>query len=180
MPLLLTRFMWTLFALSVAALIAHAAVGINGALGTLLRVDGLTLVMAVVITFVSGIIHSFARRYMAGSQHLGRFYGRLFGLTLIVLLLTAADHLVLFAGAWTAMGWLLADLIGTIRGWTHAQAAARRARWTFLAGSALLAGALACWLSLPRQQPSQACCAAWGPWGRGRSPALPVCSWRRR
>ncbi len=143
MPLLLTRFMWTLFALSVAALAAHAAVGIDGALGTLLRVDGLTLVMAVVITFVSGIIHSFARRYMAGSHHLKRFYGRLLALTLVVLLVTAANHLALFTGGWAVMGWLLADLIGTIRGWPQAQAAARRARWTFLGGSVLLAGAFA-------------------------------------
>jgi len=88
-------------------------------------------------------VHSFARRYMMGSRHFDRFFDRLFGLTLVVLLLTAADHLVLFAGLWALMGWLLADLIGLIRGWPQAQAAARRARWSFLGGSALLAAALA-------------------------------------
>jgi len=142
MPLILTRLTWALFALSTGAVIAHSMSGGGWALGTVLRVDGLTLVMSLVITFVSGIVHSFARRYMAGSRHLDRFYARLFGLTLIVLLLTAADHLVLFAGAWTAMGWVLADLIGHIRGWKQAQAAARRARRSFLGGSALLAAGL--------------------------------------
>ena len=143
MPVFCTRLTWTLFALSVAALVAHAPIGVDVSVGELLRVDGLTLVMAVVITFVSGIIHSFARRYMAGSRHLDRFYGRLLTLTLVVLLVTAANHLVLFGAAWAVMGWLLADLIGTIRGWPQAQAAARRARWSFLGGSVLLAVALA-------------------------------------
>jgi NAD(P)H-quinone oxidoreductase subunit 5 len=142
MPSILTRLTWALFALSIGAVAVHGLSGEAWTLGAVLRVDGLTLVMSLVITFVSGIVHSFARRYMAGSRHLDRFYVRLFGLTLIVLLLTAADHLVLFAGAWTAMGWVLADLIGHIRGWKQAQAAARRARWSFLGGSALLAAGL--------------------------------------
>lgn len=142
MPSILTRLAWALFALSIGAVAVHGLSGEAWTLGAVLRVDGLTLVMSLVITFVSGIVHSFARRYMAGSRHLDRFYVRLFGLTLIVLLLTAADHLVLFAGAWTAMGWVLADLIGHIRGWKQAQAAARRARRSFLGGSALLAAGL--------------------------------------
>jgi len=142
MPSILTRLTWALFALSIGAVAVHGLSGEAWTLGAVLRVDGLTLVMSLVITFVSGIVHSFARRYMAGSRHLDRFYVRLFGLTLIVLLLTAADHLVLFAGAWTAMGWVLADLIGHIRGWKQAQAAARRARRSFLGGSALLAAGL--------------------------------------
>ncbi len=143
MPKISTRLVWTLFAVSLGALGVHAAVGLDAGWGTLLRIDGLTLIMATVVTFVSGIVHSYARRYMAGSQHQSRFYGRLLALTLVVLLLAAADHLALFAVCWTLMGWLLADLIGLIRGWTQAQAAARRARWSFLGGSALLAAALA-------------------------------------
>ena len=131
-----------LFAVSLGALGTHAATGLDAAWGSLLRIDGLTLIMAAVVTFVSGIVHSFARRHMDGSQHIGRFYGRLLALTLVVLLLTAADHLALFGACWVLMGWLLADLIGLIRGWPQAQAAARRARWSFLGGSALLAAAL--------------------------------------
>jgi NAD(P)H-quinone oxidoreductase subunit 5 len=125
-----------LFALSLASLFWRA--GPELAVGSVLHVDGLTQIMALVITFVSGIVHSFSRRYMAGQQHRSRFYGRLFGLTLIVLLLTAANHVVLFVGAWTAMGWVLADLIGHIRGWPQAQAASRYARRSFLGGSAVL------------------------------------------
>jgi NAD(P)H-quinone oxidoreductase subunit 5 len=140
---LTTRLTWLLFFCTVGALVGHAVAGLDASLGALLRIDGLTLIMAVVVTFVSGTVHSFAQRYMLGSRHFDRFFGLLFGLTLVVLLLTAADHLVLFAGCWALMGWLLADLIGLIRGWPQAQAAARRARWAFLGGSALLAAAFA-------------------------------------
>jgi len=139
LPVVLTRLVWGLFALSLGALVWPPE--LEGAAPGL-RVDGLTRLMAGVTTFVSGIVHSFSRRYMAGAKHLNAFYGRLFGLTLIVLLLTAADHLVLFGAAWAAMGWLLADLIGHVRGWPQARAASQHARRHFLGGSVLLAGAL--------------------------------------
>jgi NAD(P)H-quinone oxidoreductase subunit 5 len=140
MPTALTRLTWSLFALSLGALLW--APDLEWTQEGILHVDGLTHVMALVTTFVSGIVHSFSRRYMAGAKHLDRFFGRLFGLTLIVLLLTAANHLVLFALAWAAMGWVLADLIGHIQGWPQARAASQYARQFFLSGSALLAGAL--------------------------------------
>ncbi len=140
MPTALTRLTWSLFAFSLGALIWTP--DLEWAQDGVLHVDGLTHIMALVTTFVSGIVHSFSRRYMAGAKHLDRFFGRLFGLTLIVLLLTAANHLVLFALTWAAMGWVLADLIGHIRGWPQARAASRYARQFFLSGSTLLAGAL--------------------------------------
>jgi NAD(P)H-quinone oxidoreductase subunit 5 len=140
MPTVLTRLTWGLFAISLGVLVWPPDP--EWTLGTILHVDGLTRLMAAVTTFVSGIVHSFSRRYMAGAKHLNRFYVRLFGLTVIVLLVTAANHLVLFGLTWTAMGWVLADLIGHVRGWPQARAASRYARGYFLGGSALLAGAL--------------------------------------
>jgi len=140
MPRVLTRLTWLLFIVSLAILVWNPTS--EWTVGTILKIDGLTRIMAVVTTFVSGIVHSFSRRYLAGAKHLTRFYGRLFGLTLVVLLLTAANHLVLFAGAWTGMGWMLADLIGHVHEWPQARAGSRYARRFFLSGSTLLAGAL--------------------------------------
>jgi len=144
-PVVLTRVMWGLFALAILLCVTRA--GSTWSLGIAeepwIQVDGLAQVMAVVVTFVSGIVHSFSQRYMAGAKRIGAFYGQLFGLTLIVLALTIANHLVLFGALWTAMGWVLAGLIGHIRGWPEAQASARYARRTFLGGSAALAVAIA-------------------------------------
>jgi NAD(P)H-quinone oxidoreductase subunit 5 len=133
--------MWTAFGLSIV--LCFLLQGSAWTLDPYVRVDGLTQVMAVVVTFVSGIIHSFSRRYMAGAKRIGAFYGRLSGLTAVVLLLTAAEHVAIFVVLWTVMGWMLASLIGHIRDWPEAQASARYARGTFLAGSAALAVAVA-------------------------------------
>jgi NAD(P)H-quinone oxidoreductase subunit 5 len=108
-----------------------------------LAVDGLTVVMWATVTFFSAIVHSYSRRYMAGSRAVDRFFGRVFAFTVIVMVLVAADSLVLFWTAWLAMGLVMADLIGFVRGWPQASAAASLARRYFLASSASLAVALA-------------------------------------
>jgi len=71
------------------------------------------------------------------------FFATVFGFTLVVLALVAADHIALFALAWVVMGLLMAELIGHVKGWPQAQAAAALARRYFLASGGLLIVALA-------------------------------------
>jgi NAD(P)H-quinone oxidoreductase subunit 5 len=137
-PAVLTRLVWLLWAVSVGALAAQFQHGDPVELAGLVVVDGLTVVMWVAVTFFSGIVHSYSRRYMAGSRTVDRFFGRMFGFTLFVMVLVAADNLVLFGIAWLAMGLVMADLIGHVQGWPQARAAATFARRYFLASSALL------------------------------------------
>lgn len=141
-PVALTWLVWSLFAVSIAVLIAR--VRFDGAWGIpgVVAIDGLTVLMWVVVTFFSGIVHSYSRRYMAGSTHKTKFFVTTFGFTATVMGLVAADHLALFGLLWLAMGLLMAELIGTISGWDQAQAAATVARKYFLASSALLGIAL--------------------------------------
>jgi NAD(P)H-quinone oxidoreductase subunit 5 len=80
---------------------------------------------------------------MAGSAHETSFFVSVFGFTVAVMGLVAADHLLLFGVLWLAMGLVMAKLIGIVDGWTQARAAARVARRYFLASSALLGVALA-------------------------------------
>jgi NAD(P)H-quinone oxidoreductase subunit 5 len=142
-PAALTRLVWLLWVASLGALVARLRFDGAWALPGVATVDGLTVVMWVVVTFFSGIVHSYSRRYMAGSQHETRFFAQVFAFTLVVMVLVAADHLALFAGAWLAMGLLMAELIGLVRGWPQARAAGAVARRYFLASSGLLAVALA-------------------------------------
>jgi len=141
-PALLTRAVWLLWIASLAALVGRQWVGANWELPGVLAVDGLTVLMWVVVTFFSGIVHSYSRRYMAGSSHETRFFATVFGFTVTVMGLVAADHIALFGALWLAMGLLMAELIGAIRGWEQAQAAATVARTYFVASSALLGVAL--------------------------------------
>ena len=138
-PLVSTYATWVAFGLSVAVVAATVWFDLDFSVGPLFRVDGLTLVMWVAVTFFSGIVQSFARRYMAANRELNRFFVGVTLFTATVLTMPAADNVALFLVAWTAMGLVMADLIGHVPGWEEAQAASRLARRYFLAGSTLLA-----------------------------------------
>jgi NAD(P)H-quinone oxidoreductase subunit 5 len=142
-PAVLTRLVWVLWVGSLLVLGARLRTTGAWEVGGLLAVDGLTAVMWVVVTFFSGVVHSYARRHMAGSRHVTRFFVRVFAFTLVVMVLVAADHLALFGAAWLAMGLVMADLIGTVEGWPQGRAAAAVARRYFLGSTASLAVALA-------------------------------------
>ncbi|WP_435095732.1 proton-conducting transporter transmembrane domain-containing protein [Halarchaeum sp. P4] len=142
-PERLTRLVWVLWVASVGVLAAHVATGATWSVPGVAAVDGLSAVMWVAVTFFSGIVHSYSRRYMAGSERVTAFFARVFGFTLVVMALVAAANLALFVLAWLAMGLLMADLIGYARDWPQAQAAATLARRYFLASSALVGVAAA-------------------------------------
>ena len=136
MPVFVTALAWVACAFALTGLtlgLRTAPLELAG-----LRLDALTLALAAAATLVSGVVHLFALRYMAGERDQGRFFARLGLLTLVVLVLLAADQVAIFAAAWVAMGLLLASLIGHVRDWPQARAAAARARRLFLIGGAAL------------------------------------------
>ena len=138
LPNVLTKLVWTLWLASVvaAALVLRSDAPVS--FGGLFRVDGLTAVMWLVVTFFSGIVHSYSRRYMSGDGDVRRFYADVFGFTVAVMVLVASNHLAVFWMSWLAMGLMMADLIGHVRGWRQAGAARRIALRYFIGGSALL------------------------------------------
>jgi len=138
----LTGLVWSLFAASIVVLFARVQLDVGWEIPGLVAVDGLTVLMWVVVTFFSGIVHSYSRRYMAGSKHESRFFLAIFAFTVTVMALVAADHVALFALLWLAMGLVMAELIGIVEGWKQAQVAKSVARKYFVASSALLAVAL--------------------------------------
>jgi len=145
-PVVLTWLVWSMAAASIAVLAVRSWTGFAWELPGVVAIDGLTVLMWVVVTFFSGIVHSYSRRYMAGSRHKTAFFATVFGFTVVVMGLVAADHLALFGFLWLSMGLLMAKLIGIISGWEQAQAAGSVARKYFLASSALLGvGLTALW-----------------------------------
>ncbi|MFC7228568.1 oxidoreductase [Salinirubellus salinus] len=141
-PAVLTRVVWGLWLLSLVAVAARLTGGGRWEVPGVFAVDGLTLLMWSVVTFFAGVVLSYSRRYLAGDRHETRFFVRVGAFTLAVLVLVAADHLLLFLGAWVAMGLVMAGLVGHVADWEQAQAARRLARNYFLAGGASLAVAL--------------------------------------
>ena len=142
-PTLLTRAVWLLWVVSLGVLAGRQWLDSGSwELANVLAVDGLTVLMWVVVTFFSGIVHSYSRRYMAGAKRESSFFARVFTFTLAVLLLVAANHVALFTVAWLTMGLVMADLIGHVDGWPQARAAARLARRSFVASTVLVGLAL--------------------------------------
>jgi NAD(P)H-quinone oxidoreductase subunit 5 len=145
-PRALTWLVWSLFLASGVGLLARVATAGSWRVPGLLVVDGFAVLLWVVVTFFSGIVHSYSRRYLAGSAYQTRFFVAVFGFTALVMALVAADHLALFVLLWVAMGLVMAELVGIVDGWPEAQAAASIARRYFLASSASLAlGLTALW-----------------------------------
>ncbi len=138
----LTRLVWSLWVASVGVVVVYWLRTPTWEIPGVIAVDGLTVVMWTTVTFFSGIVHSYSRRYMAGSETIDRFFGRVFAFTLVVMVLVAADSLLLFGTAWLVMGLVMADLIGHIDGWPQAQAAGAVARRYFLGSTAFLSVAL--------------------------------------
>ena len=141
-PAALTRLVWAMWLGTLAVAVIFIRDDPGWAIDGLVAIDGLTVVMWTVVTFFSGIVHSYARRYLAGNPHQTQFFARIFAFTLAVMIVVAADHIVLFTAAWLTMGLLMAALIGHVDGWPQAQAAGRTARRYFVGSTALVAASL--------------------------------------
>jgi len=138
---LFTGIVWLLFTASIIAALGVIFSSQPLEIAGIIRFDALAAVMAVLVTFVSAIVHSFARRYMDGDSRFGAFFGKLSAVTVLVLLTICADHVALLAAAWLGTGLVLASLMGHVSVWPQARQAAALARSTFIGGSlALIAG----------------------------------------
>jgi NAD(P)H-quinone oxidoreductase subunit 5 len=110
---------------------------------TSITADATALSMVGLTLFVGASVLAFSRRHMRVEKGRIRYFA-LIGATLVAtLLLVLTDHLLVLLAAWIASGALLAQLIGHHRDWDEAQAAARRAQWTFAGVDSLLLCTLA-------------------------------------
>lgn len=75
------------------------------------RIDSLGLMLSFFILFVTGIVHLFSVRYIAGDQRFNSFFIKLGLLTSSLLLMIGADHLILMLVFWTSSNFLLASLM---------------------------------------------------------------------
>ncbi|ERH13940.1 MAG: hypothetical protein J07HB67_00194, partial [halophilic archaeon J07HB67] len=66
-PLVATRLVWLLWLGSLGAVVARVTATTPWGVPGLIVVDGLTVLLWTVVTFFSGIVHSYSRRYLAGT-----------------------------------------------------------------------------------------------------------------
>ena len=107
----LTYLVWLLFLVNIAAVIYFYPHVPSFKIGSMIRVNGFSIIIATVITFFSGIVHSYALDYMKGFKKYNLFMFLCFGFTLAVIFLVIANNVFLLLIAWLFMGLIMAKLI---------------------------------------------------------------------
>lgn len=108
------------------------------------KADELSWVIATLILFVSGIVHHFSLRYMAGDRNYRRYFLFLTTVSVSALIMVMADHLMLFMAAWATSNLILVLLMIHKSQWRAAKNSGILALKTFTLGFVFLA--FACWL----------------------------------
>jgi len=104
----------------------------------------LSWLMATLILFVSGIVHHFSLRYMAGDRQYRGYFLNLSTLTISTLLLVAADNVLILTTLWCVSNLILVLLMIHKFQWRAAKNSGILALKTFILG--LLFLLLGCWL----------------------------------
>lgn len=108
------------------------------AYGSALVLKPFTLLIGLTVALLGAIISQYAKNYLRGFRFQERFMGLNLGFTLSVLLLVAAESLILVVLAWFSMGLHMSRLIGIDSRWPEAGEAGRVSGWHFIASSILL------------------------------------------
>jgi len=112
-------------------------------IGVGLRLDALSLVMMLVVTFVGFLIHLYSTEFMSGDDGYGRFFCYLNLFVAAMLLLVLADNLLLLYAGWEGVGLCSYLLIGFwYRDPANGQAACKAFIVTRIGDAALLVGLL--------------------------------------
>ncbi len=117
-----------------------------GGLGLSVRLDAVSVVMLLLVTFVGWVVVRFALTYLDGEVRQGWFMAWLCLTLASVLLLVVAGNLVMLVAAWTAMGIGLTRLLLFYPERAAARRAARK-KFVFarMGDAALVAAALLLW-----------------------------------
>jgi NAD(P)H-quinone oxidoreductase subunit 5 len=139
----------SLFAIAVAAvsgilLIAEGAgsalIG-SGEIGIAARLDGVSAVMLLLVSFVGWVVMRYAATYMDGEDRQGAFTGWLGATLAAVMLLVISGNLILLVASWIATSLCLHRLLLFYPDRVQAQRAARKKFVTARLGDAALIGA---------------------------------------
>lgn len=107
-------------------------------LGFWLNMDTLNALLGSLVLFISFAVHRFSFRYMQGDRLYRRFFILLSSLTLCLLLMVFADHVVLFWVSWALANGLLVLLMVHKKEWPAAKNAGMLAFYTLAAGALAL------------------------------------------
>ena len=134
----ITFLIWLLFVGNFAYLVANFDSMPQWTLGSALQINGFTMLIWTTVSFFSAIVSSYAGKYLEGVRFQSRFMIRCLGFTLSVMLLVAANHILLLIFSWLIMGVFMSQLIGIDKKWGEAREASKFTLKYFITGTLFL------------------------------------------
>ncbi len=137
-PKIVTYLLWSLFIGNLVYLTYYFPDIPEWGLGTILRINGFTVLIWTTVTFFGALVSSYAGNYLKGARYRSRFMALCLGFTLSVMSFVISDHVALLLLSWLLMGVLMSRLIGIDSDWGEAREASKFTLRYFLTGTFFL------------------------------------------
>jgi NAD(P)H-quinone oxidoreductase subunit 5 len=106
--------------------------------GTILKINGFTVLIWTLVTFFSALISNYSKNYLKGFKYHTKFSVLCLSFTLSIMAFVMANHIALLLATWFLMGIFMSQLIGVDSRWGEAREASKFALRYFAAGSLFL------------------------------------------
>lgn len=135
-------FLWALFLGNLSYLVINFHNLSEWHLGSVLKINGFTILIWTTVTFFSAIVASYSKSYLKGFIFYSKFMLLCFGFTLSVMLLVMSNHIFLLLFSWLVMGIFMSQLIGIDKNWGEAKEASKFTQKYFFTSTFFLAASL--------------------------------------
>lgn len=130
--------LWLVFHCTIGLLIYYLIKTPQWNLSGIFRINGLTILIWMTVTFFSAIVSTYSKNYLNGFKYHKNFTLFSLGFTLSVMFFVMSNHILALLLSWLFMGFFMAKLIGVKADWDEAKEASNFAQKYFLAGTAFL------------------------------------------
>ena len=106
--------------------------------GSILKINGFTVLIWTLVSFFSALISSYGKNYLEGFKYHAKFSILSLGFTCSIMVFVMSNHVALLLSTWILMGVFMSQLIGVNSGWGEAREASKFALKYFVMGSFFL------------------------------------------
>ncbi|MBG6109312.1 NAD(P)H-quinone oxidoreductase subunit 5 [Flavobacterium sp. CG_9.10] len=130
--------LWLLFIINLSYLIYNFPNIPVWNYGSVLKINGFTVLIWTLVTFFSALIGSYGKSYLEGFRYHTKFSMLCLGFTFSIMVFVMSNHVLLLLIMWLLMGVFMSKLIGVDATWGEAREASKFALKYFVAGSFFL------------------------------------------
>lgn len=129
---------WMMFLGTIATLAVYYPTIPEWTFGSLLKINGFTLLIWATVTFFSALISSYSHNYLNGFKFQTKFMLLCVAFTFSVMLFVMSNHILILSASWLLMGFFMSRLIGVDADWGEAREASKFTLRYFVAGTFFL------------------------------------------